>query len=68
MANSEVTKKTYVRPDNTAVLTCVHCGRQKVILAESFKGIAPFLLSDFVRVAIIIAAPATCLWLPGIMT
>jgi hypothetical protein len=30
--------KTYVRPDNTAVLTCVHCGRQKVILADSFKG------------------------------
>jgi len=30
--------KTYVRQDNTAVLTCPHCGRQKTILAESFKG------------------------------
>jgi len=30
--------KTYVRPDNTAVLTCPHCGRQKDFLAESFKG------------------------------
>jgi len=30
--------KTYVRPDNTAVLNCPHCGRQKAILAESFKG------------------------------
>jgi hypothetical protein len=30
--------KTYVRPDNTAVLTCPHCGRQKVILSQSFKG------------------------------
>jgi C4-dicarboxylate transporter DctM subunit len=38
----------------------------EVPLAESFKGIVPFLLSDFVRVAIILAAPATCLWLPGL--
>ncbi|KPK23097.1 MAG: hypothetical protein AMJ61_16295 [Desulfobacterales bacterium SG8_35_2] len=38
MPASEGAKKTYVRPDNTAVLTCVHCGRQKVILADSFKG------------------------------
>ena len=30
--------KTYVRPDNTAVLTCPHCGRQKEIPVESFKG------------------------------
>jgi tripartite ATP-independent transporter DctM subunit len=38
-----------------------------VPLAESFKGVVPFLLSDFVRIAIILAAPATCLWLPGLM-
>ena len=30
--------KTYVRPDNTAVLTCKHCGCKKVILTDSFKG------------------------------
>jgi PilZ domain len=30
--------KTYVRPDNTAVLTCEHCGLQKVIKADFFKG------------------------------
>ena len=30
--------KAYVRPDVTAVLTCPHCGWQKVILAEAFKG------------------------------
>ena len=28
----------YVRSDNTAVLTCPQCGRQKVILTDSFKG------------------------------
>ena len=38
-----------------------------VPLGDSFRGIVPFLLSDFVRVAIILAAPATCLWLPGLV-
>lgn len=38
MTNSVGFKKTYVRPDNTAVLTCPHCGLQKVIKADSFKG------------------------------
>ena len=28
----------YVRPDNTAVVTCPHCGLQKTIQAEPFKG------------------------------
>ncbi|MDE2760093.1 MAG: TRAP transporter large permease [Paracoccaceae bacterium] len=35
-------------------------------LANSFKGILPFLLSDIVRIGIILALPATCLWLPGL--
>ena len=39
----------------------------EVPLGESFKGIFPFLLSDFVRIAIILALPATCLWLPGLL-
>ena len=30
--------KTYVRPDNSAVLTCPHCGRQKTVEAGRFKG------------------------------
>lgn len=37
MPNSNI-PKTYVRPDNTAVLTCPHCTMQKVILADAFKG------------------------------
>ena len=40
---------------------------EEVPLGESFRGTLPFLLSDFVRVAIILAAPATCLWLPGLL-
>ena len=39
----------------------------EIPLGESFKGIFPFLLSDFVRIAIILALPATCLWLPGLL-
>ena len=32
------TPTTYVRPDNTAVITCPHCGLQKTLQALSFKG------------------------------
>jgi len=38
-----------------------------VPLGDSFRGIVPFLLSDFVRIGIILAVPATCLWLPGLV-
>lgn len=40
---------------------------EEVPLGESFRGTLPFLVSDFVRVAIILAVPATCLWLPGLL-
>jgi len=30
--------KTYVRPDNTAVINCPQCGRQKTVPAASFRG------------------------------
>jgi hypothetical protein len=36
MADNSVVK-TYVRPDNTAVLTCPHCGLQRTIDISSFK-------------------------------
>ena len=35
-------------------------------LGESFRGVAPFVLSGIVLLAIIVMAPATCLWLPGL--
>ena len=37
-----------------------------VPITESFKGIVPFFLSDLVRIALIIAFPATCTFLPGV--
>ena len=36
MSDSKVSK-TYIRPDNTFVLTCPHCGHQKIISVDSFK-------------------------------
>jgi len=30
--------KTYVRPDNSAVITCPHCGSKKSVPLESLKG------------------------------
>jgi C4-dicarboxylate transporter DctM subunit len=37
-----------------------------VPMSETFKGIVPFFLSDLVRIAIIIAVPATTTWLAGV--
>jgi tripartite ATP-independent transporter DctM subunit len=37
-----------------------------VPMTETFRGIVPFFLSDLVRVAIIIALPATTTWLAGL--
>ena len=37
-----------------------------VPMTESFRGIVPFFLSDLVRIAIIIAVPATTTWLAGL--
>ena len=30
--------KTYVRPDNTAVITCPYCGTQKTVPVDSYRG------------------------------
>ena len=38
-----------------------------VPLAESFRGTLPFLLSALVLLAIILAVPAVCLWLAGLV-
>ena len=35
-------------------------------LGDSFRGVTPFVLSGIVLLAVIVMAPATCLWLPGL--
>ncbi len=39
---------------------------QGVPMSESFRGVVPFFLSDLVRIAIIVALPATTTWLAGV--
>jgi C4-dicarboxylate transporter DctM subunit len=36
-------------------------------IGEIFKGALPFVFADVVRVVILVAFPAICLWLPGTM-
>jgi len=33
-----ISHKIYVRPDNTAVISCPHCSRQKTVPVGSYKG------------------------------
>ena len=33
-----ISRKIYVRPDNTAVITCPHCNRQKTVPVGSYMG------------------------------
>jgi tripartite ATP-independent transporter DctM subunit len=37
---------------------------ERVPLTDTFKGVMPFLVTDFVRVALLLAFPAIALWLP----
>jgi C4-dicarboxylate transporter DctM subunit len=34
---------------------------------EIYKGVLPFVIADLVRVVLLVAIPAICLWLPGLM-
>ena len=36
--SSSLVPTTYIRPDNTAILTCPPCGHQREISADKFKG------------------------------
>jgi len=40
---------------------------QDVTFTTIFKGVIPFVLTDIVRLAILIAFPIIALWLPGRM-
>ncbi len=37
-----------------------------VPLTQTFRGVLPYFMSDIVRIAIILALPITCTWLPGL--
>lgn len=42
-------------------------GLAKEPLAEVFKGVIPFLIADFVGLAILVAFPQLCEWLPALL-
>jgi len=44
----------------------IQAGARDISLGAIFRGVVPFLLSDFVHLALIIAFPAIVLWLPMI--
>ncbi|GAA0298514.1 TRAP transporter permease [Sphingomonas oligophenolica] len=44
----------------------IQAGARDIPLGAIFRGVVPFLLSDFVHLALIIAFPAIVLWLPMI--
>jgi TRAP-type C4-dicarboxylate transport system permease large subunit len=37
-------------------------------LGTIFRGVIPFLVADFLHLALLIAVPAMALWLPGLVT
>jgi C4-dicarboxylate transporter, DctM subunit len=39
-----------------------------VPLAETFRGVLPFLVSDFIRIGLILAFPGIALWLVRFMS
>jgi len=40
---------------------------KNVPLGTIFRGVVPFLVSDFAHIALLIAVPATALWLPAVL-
>ncbi|RYY44283.1 MAG: TRAP transporter large permease [Sphingomonadales bacterium] len=44
----------------------IHAGAKDIPLGSIFRGVIPFLISDFVHLAMLIAFPAVVLWLPGL--
>lgn len=45
----------------------INSNAPNVTLRETFAGVAPFLLSDLVRVALLVAIPGITLWLPHLL-
>jgi TRAP-type C4-dicarboxylate transport system permease large subunit len=47
-------------------LFVINAMAKDVPMAETYKGVAGFCMSDIIRLAIIVLVPATTLWLPGV--
>jgi len=54
----------FVHPPLGFNVYVIHAGAKDIPVGSIFRGIIPFLLSDFVHLALLIAFPAMVLWLP----
>lgn len=56
----------FVHPPLGFNVYVIHAGAKDIPVGSIFRGIVPFLLSDFVHLGLLIAFPAIALWLPGL--
>lgn len=56
----------FVHPPLGFNVYVIHAGAKDIPLGSIFRGVVPFLVSDFLHLAMLIAFPAVVLWLPGL--
>ncbi|MDF7776353.1 TRAP transporter large permease [Sphingomonas sp. AOB5] len=56
----------FVHPPLGFNVYVIHAGARDIPLGSIFRGVIPFLVSDFLHLAMLIAFPAVVLWLPSI--
>jgi TRAP-type C4-dicarboxylate transport system permease large subunit len=57
----------FVHPPLGFKVYVIHSLARDISLGTIFRGIIPFLASDFVHLAMLIFIPATVMWLPTIL-
>jgi C4-dicarboxylate transporter DctM subunit len=58
----------FVHPPLGLNVYVLHDLARDIPLGTIFRGIVPFLITDFVHLALLIAVPAVTLWLPGVVS
>ncbi|RYY26645.1 MAG: TRAP transporter large permease [Sphingomonadales bacterium] len=56
----------FVHPPLGFNVYVIHAGAKDIPLGSIFRGVIPFLISDFAHLAMLIAFPAIVLWLPSL--
>ncbi|MES2441327.1 MAG: TRAP transporter large permease [Pseudomonadota bacterium] len=57
----------FVHPPLGFNVYVIHSQARDIALGTIFKGIVPFLLTDFLHLALLIVVPGMALWLPGVL-
>jgi TRAP-type C4-dicarboxylate transport system permease large subunit len=58
----------FVHPPLGMNLYIIQNVAKDVSIGRIFKGVAPFLASDFVHLLLLILVPGLVLWLPGVLS